>query len=60
MQNFDWVFDGIGTAILTGVLSLIIGGGVGYKIGVSKNIKQIQKSGNKSEQQQIGEINVNK
>lgn len=37
----DWIFDGIGTAIITFILGLLGGGIAGYKIGVHKetNIK---------------------
>ena len=51
MEN---IFQGIGTEIigvlLNTVLSLIVGGAVGYRIGVSS--KQKQKAGNNSNQVQ--------
>lgn len=51
----EWIFDGIGTAIVTLIIGLLTGGAVGYKIGVNKNIaKQEQKAGNNSSQIQIG------
>lgn len=41
------------------VVSLLIGGGIGFKIGITvnknKSIKQIQKGGNNSNMTQIGE-----
>lgn len=56
----DNIFQGIGTEIigvlLNTVLSLIVGGAVGYKIGVSS--KQKQKNGNNSKQVQ-NSINFN-
>ena len=57
MEN---IFQGIGTEIigvlLNTVLSLIVGGAVGYRIGVSS--KQKQKAGNNSNQVQ-NSINFN-
>lgn len=40
-MKMDWIFDGIGTAIITFILGLLGGGIAGYKIGVHKktNIK---------------------
>ena len=32
MNDISWIFDGIGTAIVTGLLCLLLGGTVGYKI----------------------------
>lgn len=56
----DNIFQGIGTEIigvlLNTVLSLIVGGAVGYKIGISS--KQKQKAGNNSNQVQ-NSINFN-
>lgn len=54
----EWIFDGIGTAIVTFILGLFAGGGIGYKIAVNKkSIKQRQKAGHNSSQIQIGDIN---
>ncbi|MFD0836143.1 hypothetical protein ACFQ0I_10230 [Mariniflexile aquimaris] len=51
----EWIFDGIGTAIITLILGLLTGGAVGYKIGINKNtVNQKQKSGDNSSQTQIG------
>ena len=51
----EWIFDGIGTAIITQILGLLVGGTVGYKIGINKNfVRQKQKAGNNSSQIQIG------
>lgn len=44
-------------AIITGIISLVIGFFGGYSIGINIKKKQIQKSGNNSNQIQIGEIN---
>ncbi len=55
----DWIFSGIGTAIISFLIGNLSGGAVGYKIGSSKN-KQSQKAGDKSTQIQIGNThNIN-
>ncbi len=55
MSNISWIFDGIGTAIISGIVGLLLGGTAGYKIGVKKTkINQSQKAGNNSSQTQIG------
>jgi len=56
MDNMKWIFDGIGTATITFVLGLLVGGTAGYKIAIRKTIKQKQKAGDNSSQSQIGEI----
>ena len=51
----EWIFDGIGTSIITLIIGCLTGGAVGYKIGINKNsAKQRQKAGNNSSQSQIG------
>ena len=55
----EWFFDGIGTAIVSAVIGLLIGGIGGYSIGVNKTNKMKQKAGDKAKQTQIGEINSN-
>jgi len=54
----DWLFNGLGTAILTLIIGLLTGGAVGYKICINKNIKikQRQKSRDNSSQIQIGKF----
>lgn len=48
---YEWVFSGIGTSIIMGIIGFF----VGYKIGVHKSkIKQIQKAKDGSKQTQIG------
>lgn len=59
INNHTWIFSGIGTAILSGIAGLIIGGGVGYRIGIRKSIHQKQIAGSNSEQSQIGKIENN-
>lgn len=52
----EWIFEGIGTAIITLILGLITGGTIGYRIGIKKTIKinQKQKAGDNSSQIQVG------
>ena len=53
--NMEWIFDGIGTAILSSLVSLLVGGGIGYRVGINKNkVKQKQKAGDHASQIQIG------
>lgn len=59
MQCVEWIFDGIGTAILSGIAGLVIGGVSGYQIGIRNKTKQKQKAGNNSNQTQIGNITNN-
>jgi hypothetical protein len=57
----EWIFDGIGTAIVTLILGILTGGAVGYKIGINKNkVKQKQKAGDNSSQIQIGRDHIGK
>lgn len=54
-NDYEWIFSGIGTSILTGLAGLIIGGISGFKIGKHKSkIKQTQKAKDDSKQAQIG------
>ena len=52
----SWIFDGIGTAIVTLIIGLVTGGAVGYRIGIKKKkiTNQKQKAGNNARQLQIG------
>ena len=53
--NMEWIFDGIGTAIVSSLVSLLVGGGIGYTVGINKNkVKQKQKAGDHASQIQIG------
>ena len=55
MENLQWIFDGIGTEILSLTIGAIAGGLAGYKIGVNRSGKQKQtaKSGAKQRQEMI-------
>lgn len=57
MENISWIFDGIGTEILSLIIGLISGGFVGYRIGIHNKVRQSQKAGDNSKQTQIGSIN---
>lgn len=61
MENIEWIFSGIGTEVLVGTISLIVGaiggGAVGYRIGSKNKINQSQNAGNNSQQKQIGSVN---
>ena len=55
----EWFFDGLGTELVSLLLGLFLGGGMGgiagYKIGINKSVlKQNQKAGTDSKQKQIG------
>lgn len=52
----EWIFEGIGTAIITLIVGLFTGGAIGYRIAINKNntIIQKQKAGDNSSQMQIG------
>lgn len=55
MSDISWIFDGIGTAVISGLVGLLLGGAAGYKIGVKKTkVRQSQGAGKNSSQIQIG------
>ena len=62
LSNVEWIFDGLGTEIIVGLISLIIGalggGFAGYKIGVKNKVKQKQKARDNANQNQVGTINM--
>lgn len=49
----EWIFDGIGSTIISFLLSFALGGTIGYQIGINKN-NQKQKARDNSTQIQIG------
>lgn len=59
MENLAWIFDGIGTELISLLVGAIFGGAAGYKIGSKNKIKQKQKAGDDSKQIQIGSVNYN-
>ena len=62
LSNVEWIFDGLGTEIIVGLISFIIGalggGFAGYKIGVKNKVKQKQKARDNANQNQVGTINM--
>lgn len=56
MENLEWIFDGIGTELISLIIGTILGGTAGYKIGSKNKIKQKQKAGDNSKQIQIGSV----
>lgn len=58
-ENLPWIFDGLGTEIISLIIGGILGGFAGYKIGSRNRIKQKQKAGDGSIQNQVGSVTVN-
>ena len=56
MENLEWIFDGIGTELISLIIGAIFGGAAGYKIGSKNKIKQKQNAGDNSKQIQIGSV----
>ncbi len=52
------LFDGLGTEIIGIIVSFLLGGAVGYKIGTKNKVKQNQKAGKNSNQIQTGSVNI--
>ena len=50
----EWVFDGIGTEIISLLAGFLGGCFIGYKIGLQNKISQRQKGRNHTSQTQIG------
>ncbi len=57
MENYQWIFDGIGTTIISTILGLILGGTIGYKIGIHQRTNLNQTAGDNATQSQTGIIN---
>lgn len=57
-MDYKWIFDGIGSSLVTLILGLIIGAVGGYKKGVSS--KQEQTAENGAKQQQLFKGNSSK
>lgn len=56
MENLEWIFDGIGTELISLIIGTVLGGAAGYKIGSKNKIKQKQEAGDNSKQIQIGSV----
>ena len=52
----DWIFNDIGTMLISLVIGLLGGGAIGYKIGVKNKVSQHQKGRDHVNQIQIGNI----
>lgn len=55
----EWIFNGIGSEIISAVIGLLIGGVGGYSIAIRKTNNMKQKAKNNANQTQVGEINYN-
>jgi predicted TIM-barrel enzyme len=56
----EWIFDGIGTAIINLIIGAIAGGAIGYRIGIKSRSKQVQKAESYANQNQSIEIGSRK
>lgn len=52
----EWVFDGIGTELISLFVGWLTGGLIGYKIGIRNKISQRQKGRDNANQVQIGSV----
>ncbi len=52
----EWVFDGIGTELISLFVGCLTGGVIGYKIGIKNKISQRQKGRDNANQVQIGSV----
>lgn len=48
----EWILDGIGTELIGLAIGALLGGGIGYKIGIATKVKQKQIAGDGAKQQQ--------
>ncbi|MCU0678083.1 MAG: hypothetical protein MUF19_00645 [Candidatus Pacebacteria bacterium] len=57
-ETISWIFEGIGTALVTFLFGLLAGSFTGYKIAIRKSVKinQKQKGGAGAEMTQIGTV----
>lgn len=52
----EWVFDGIGTELVSLLVGGILGGTIGYRIGINNKVSQSQKGRDNASQVQIGSV----
>jgi len=57
LKNMEWIFEGIGTNILVLIVTFLLGGFTGYKIGIPQKANLKQSAGDKATQSQTGIIN---
>ncbi len=56
MDNLQWMFSGIGVEIIKVLAGAIIGGGVGYVVGVRRKISQSQIAADNAKQDQKANV----
>ena len=59
MDWLQWVFNGIGTEIISLIIGAIFGGVVGYKFAIKRVSKQKQVAGDSSKQKQETKVEAN-
>ena len=52
----EWMFEGIGTELISLFIGCLTGGVIGYKIGIKNKISQHQKGRDNANQVQIGSV----
>lgn len=57
-EFFPWIFDGIGSELLSLLIGGIIGGSTINKLNYRQNINLSQKAKDNSQQISVGEINI--
>ena len=60
MEWYSWVFEGIGTSIISAFFGLVLGGIGGFVIGRKTKSKQIQKAKNNAKQWQAVDVDNTK
>ena len=59
MEKIQWLFDGLGTEIVSLLLAGLIGGFAGYKLACVNFVKQKQQAGENANQEQEIEVSCN-
>lgn len=54
----EWIFSGIGSNLLTCIISVLIGAAAGFRLGVRQKARQRQQAGDHATQTQVGNINI--
>lgn len=52
----EWIFDGIGTELISLLVGGFAGGIIGYRVGIKNKISQHQKGRDNASQVQIGSV----